>query len=80
MSRRFFIAGQRRSSAWLEAGTRVVWVVNAQRREVTIHRAGTAPRALSDTATLTGDNVVAGFQMLVADIFTVVPNITLSDR
>ena len=58
-------------AAWLEAGTAVVWVVNAQHRAVTIHRAGTAPRTLSDTATLTGDDVAAGFQMLVADIFTV---------
>ena len=56
-----------------ETGFRIhlVWVVNAQRLAVTIHRAGTASRTLSDTAMLTGDDVVAGFQMLVADIFAV---------
>ena len=60
-------------TAWLEAGTRAVWVVNPQRRVVTIHRAGEAPRTLSEGETLTGDDVVAGFQMPVAEIFAVTP-------
>jgi Uma2 family endonuclease len=62
-------------AAWLEAGTAAVWVVNAQRRVVTIHRAGAVPRSLSETDTLTGDDVVAGFQMPVADIFAVTPSL-----
>ena len=56
-------------AAWLAAGTGAVWVVNPQRRVVTIHRAGTAPRTLSETATLTGNDIVGDFQMPVADIF-----------
>lgn len=56
-------------AAWLEAGTVAVWVANPQRRVVTIHRSAAAPRILSEADTLTGDDVVAGFQMLVADIF-----------
>lgn len=58
-------------AAWLDAGAAEVWVVNPQHRVVTIHRAGTAPRTLSETATLTGDDIVAGFHMLVVDLFAV---------
>ena len=58
-------------AAWIESGTGAVWVVNPQRPAVTVHRAGTAPRTLSETATLTGDDIVGGFQMLVSDIFAI---------
>jgi Uma2 family endonuclease len=58
-------------AAWLEAGTLAVWVVNPHRRVVTIHRAGAEPRTLSDSDTLAGDDIVAGFRLAVADIFIV---------
>lgn len=58
-------------AAWLQAGTAAVWTVNTQRHVVTIHRAGSASRTLSESDTLTGDDIIAGFQMPVADVFSV---------
>jgi len=58
-------------AAWLEAGAAAVWIVNAQRRVVTIHHAGEPPRTFSETEILADAGVVAGFQMPVAEIFAV---------
>lgn len=54
---------------WLAAGTAAVWVVDARRGAVTIHRGGTSTRTLSDEDTLDGEDVVPGFRLPVADIF-----------
>lgn len=55
--------------SWLAAGASAVWVVSPKNRTVTIHRAGTAPRTLSEPESLDGEDVVPGFRMRVADIF-----------
>lgn len=56
--------------AWLEGGTRAVWVVDARRRTVTIHHPGQPPRVLSETDVLEDHDIVPGFRLPVADIFT----------
>ena len=54
---------------WLEAGTRLVWVVDPRERTVTVHETGTAPRELREDDELTGDDVVPGFRIAISAIF-----------
>ena len=56
-------------AAWLAAGAAAVWVVNPQRRTVTIHRAAGAPRTLSERDTLDGEDIVPGFRLSVTHVF-----------
>jgi Uma2 family endonuclease len=56
---------------WLEFGTRVVWVVSPKLRNVTVYRSLTKIAILTETDTLDSGEVVPGFQIPVAEIFTV---------
>lgn len=56
-------------SEWLEAGTRMVWVVSPKFHTITVYRSLTDITLLTDKDTLDGDDVVPGFQIKVADIF-----------
>ncbi len=55
---------------WLSAGVRLVWVVWPATRTVDQHRPGEAARSLSATDTLDGANVVPGFTLPVASVFS----------
>ena len=55
--------------AWLDAGTRVVWVVNPKGRTVTIYRSATDIEILTEDNELSGGDVVQGFRCRVAEIF-----------
>ena len=55
---------------WLDAGTKLVWVVNPRRRTVTIHRPDADPRVLKENDLLSGEDVVAGFSLRVGELFT----------
>ena len=46
---------------YLQGGARLIWVINARRRQVTIHRPGTEPELLDDPELLHGDDVMPGF-------------------
>ena len=46
---------------YLEGGARLIWVINARRRQATIHRPGTEPEILDDPELLHGDDVMPGF-------------------
>ena len=54
---------------YLQAGGVLVWIVNPRRRTVTVHRLNRDPQVLHETDTLSGEDVVPGFQCKVADIF-----------
>jgi Uma2 family endonuclease len=54
---------------WLEAGTRMVVVVNPRRRAVTVYRSLTDVVVLTENDTLDGGDVVPGWNMPVKDIF-----------
>lgn len=53
---------------WLDAGVGLVWVVYPARREIVIHRTDSAT-TLAETDTLTGEDVVPGFALPVAEVF-----------
>ena len=46
---------------FIENGTRLAWVINAERRLVTIYRPGQEPETLHDPESLYGEDVMPGF-------------------
>jgi len=54
---------------WLEAGTRLVWLVSPKLRTVTIYRSLTDITTLTEKDTLDGSHVVPGFRIAVGEIF-----------
>jgi len=54
---------------WLEAGVRVVWVVDPVARTVAVHRPGAAVRVYGEEDTLSGEDVLPGFACKVSEIF-----------
>jgi Uma2 family endonuclease len=54
---------------YLEAGVRLVWVLDAVTRSVIAHRPGEEPRVFADAETLTADGVIPDFAVAVADLF-----------
>ncbi|MGA2257452.1 MAG: Uma2 family endonuclease [Thermoguttaceae bacterium] len=54
---------------WLEAGCRMVWVVDPETQRVTVYRSRRDILVLAVADTLAGDDVLPGFTLPVADIF-----------
>ncbi len=54
---------------WLNAGTRMVWVIRPAQRTVTVHRPPDLVEELTETAILNGADVIPGFSCLVGDLF-----------
>lgn len=52
---------------WLDAGVRIVWVIDPVRREARVYRADGTQSAVSDE-TLDGEGVLPGFSCRLADI------------
>ncbi len=55
--------------AYLDAGTRLVWVIEPLSRTVTIYRSKTDIKLLTRNNTLTSEGVVEGFSCQVAQLF-----------
>jgi Uma2 family endonuclease len=55
---------------YLEAGVRLVWVVDPPARSVSIHEPGGSGRVLGDDAVLEGDIVRPGFRLPLASFFS----------
>ncbi len=55
--------------AWLEAGGRMVLVVDPLQRTVTVYRSLDDIRVLTEDATVDGGDVVPGWRLPVADLF-----------
>ena len=54
---------------WLQAGCPLVWVVDPETRTISIYRSRSEISVLSDTDTLTGGDVLAGFSVPVGEVF-----------
>lgn len=54
---------------YLDAGVRLVWVINPEARTVRIHRADGTTDWFKEPGELLGDDVLPGFRCLVADLF-----------
>ena len=55
--------------AYLDAGTRCVWVLEPVSKTVTVYKSETNIKTLTREDTLTGDDVVSGFSCPVAQLF-----------
>jgi len=55
---------------YLAAGTRLVWVVRQRHKMVAVHEPGKPPRVLTTAHTLDGGDLLPGFSLPVATIFT----------
>lgn len=55
---------------WIEAGSRLVWVVSPKMHTVTVYRSLTEIVVLTENDTLDGGVVVPGFQISIAEIFS----------
>ena len=55
---------------WLTAGCLAVWVVDPAKRVVTVHRRGAAPQVFGTSDELDGEDVLPGFRVAVAEIFS----------
>lgn len=54
---------------YLDAGTRLVWVVEARRRSITVYRSRNESRQLQEDDELAGYDVLPGFSVRVAEVF-----------
>ncbi|MDE0011160.1 MAG: Uma2 family endonuclease [Candidatus Poribacteria bacterium] len=55
--------------AYLNAGTRLVWVLEPVTKTVTVYRSETDIKMLTHKDTLTGEDIVPGFSCAVAQLF-----------
>jgi Uma2 family endonuclease len=55
--------------AWLDAGTKMVVVVNPRQQSVTVYRSQTDITAFTEAGVLDGVDVVPGFELAVREIF-----------
>jgi Uma2 family endonuclease len=55
---------------WLDAGTKLAWVVYPRGRTVTVYRSLDDIHVLTEKDQLTGDPVVPGFACAIADLFS----------
>lgn len=56
---------------YLAAGTRRVWVVDPEAQAVTVYASLLGPDRLGEIDTLSGDDVVPGFQVRVSELFRI---------
>ncbi len=54
---------------WLDAGCRMVWLVDPETRTVTVYRSRNEIRVFGAADPLLGEDVVAGFNIPVAEVF-----------
>ena len=60
---------QSKVQMWLEAGVRLVWIVYPGTNSVVVHKSLKEAATLTATDILTGNDIVPGFECLVAEIF-----------
>ena len=59
----------RKVQLYLEAGTRLVWVIYPDRRHVVVHSPDQPPETLSEDDLLDGSDVIPGFRLTVGDLW-----------
>jgi Uma2 family endonuclease len=60
---------QQKVEEYLDAGTRLVWVANPVTQTITVHHPDRTSRTLRSDDVLSGEDVMPGFELRVADLF-----------
>ena len=60
---------EEKAAMWLWHGSRLVWVVDPDEKTVTVHRADGSRTTLGSADTLSGEDVLPGFELPVASVF-----------
>jgi Uma2 family endonuclease len=55
---------------WLNAGTRLVWIIDPARRQARVYRQDGTEAMLSETDALLGEDVLPGFSCAVVEVLT----------
>lgn len=63
-----YVQVHERVQDYLSAGTSLVWVINPVARNAVVHRPNRDPVHLDEDGTLTGDDVLPGFECRVGDV------------
>ncbi|HEV8600675.1 MAG TPA: Uma2 family endonuclease [Gemmatimonadales bacterium] len=58
-----------KAAEYLQAGTRLVWVIDPIARTAQVHRPGAVPSVLRPDASLDGDAVIPGFALRLNELF-----------
>jgi Uma2 family endonuclease len=61
------LAMLRKMEDYLQAGVRLVWLVEPETRTVTAYRPGRAPEVLGENDTLTAEDIIPAFPLAVRD-------------
>ena len=61
---------EEKTARWLALGALAVWLVNPQTRTVDVRHANGEKKLLTESDELTGDDIIPGFRVCVAEIFT----------
>jgi Uma2 family endonuclease len=59
----------RKIGEYLDVGTRLVWVIDPEKRTAAAYRGLTDVRVIAEGDTLDGEDVVPGFACLLGEIF-----------
>jgi Uma2 family endonuclease len=65
-------AVQDKVAEYLAAGVPLVWVCDPAREAVTVHQPGQPPRVLGAADVLTGEDVLPGFRLPLAELWATV--------
>ena len=60
----------RKLREYFQAGTRLVWLLNPRKKQVTVYTSPTCSRVLSVSASLEGGSVLPGFELPVGRLFS----------
>jgi Uma2 family endonuclease len=60
---------QAKVADWLDAGVRLVWLIDGQRRRATVHRADGTSDVRSSADDLDGETVLPGFALPLGELF-----------
>ena len=53
---------------YLRGGVRLVWIIDPEKREATVHRQGVEGRTVTAGEELDGEDVVPGFRCVLGDL------------
>src|SRR4029079_18706181 len=58
----------RKIADYLKVGAKQVWIADPEKRTLTVHQSDAKPRVLSESDTLTLQEIIPGFSLKIADV------------